>query len=98
MGAIGRNLLYYFGNFVAALYYQLIEDDERWGDEWKNRPIEETGVWKHQNDRVMKRIDHYYKDWKHNGNPIPWLKVCGNAFIAWVRENYPEEYMIPEED
>lgn len=104
------NLLEYYLQFVAALRKQLEADDERWGNEWKKRPIEAGPAdptlpssvaqahWAHQNDRVYNRISDYYKAWKHKGEPIPWLKVCGNAFIAWVRETHPDTYMLEDEE
>ena len=24
--------------------------------------------------------------------PIPWLKIIGNAYIAWIREQHPESF------
>lgn len=87
-----RTLLFYIWAFFGAFYAQIENDEERWKDEWKKRPIEETQAYHHQNIRIMIRIGEYYTDWKENGTPIPWLKVCGNAFIAWVREQWPEEY------
>jgi hypothetical protein len=86
-------LLDYYLYFIRDLREQLEADEKRWGDEWKRHPIEGSVNWPHQNDRVMKRIEQYYKDWKYNDVPIPWLKVCGNAFIAWVRERDPDGYM-----
>ena len=85
-------LMSYFLNFVKALREQLEKDNKRWGDEWKQRPIGAKGKWAHQNDRVYERFDVYYEDWNEDGIPIPWLKICGNAFIAWVREYDPEHY------
>lgn len=79
-------LMGYFLPFMKALNDQLESDQIRWKDEWKKRPIEDNEKWPHQNTRVMTRIYTYYTDWLHNDIPIPWLKVCGNAFIAWVRE------------
>jgi hypothetical protein len=32
------------------------------------------------------RFNDYYDQWKNAGTPIPWLKIVGEAFIAWVRE------------
>lgn len=96
MGSIGKNLLSYFFWFVAALYEQLLEDQERWGDEWKKRPIEANEKWGHQNDRIELRFAEYWRAWEEDDIPIPWLKVCGNAFIAWVREQWPDEYMLEE--
>ncbi len=88
----GLSLLYYIWEFFRAFYEQIQEDDLRWGDEWKRRPIHKNREWPHQNQRVFERIEEYYMDWVEKDIPIPWLKVCGNAFIAWVREKYPDTY------
>lgn len=85
-------LMDYFLDFVQALRLQLDDDQVRWGDEWKNRPIEPTEKWNHQNQRNFNRIREYYMDWYANDIPIPWLKICGNCFIAWVRERNPDTY------
>lgn len=38
-----------------------------------------------------------YQD-RHNmgGQPIPWLKVAGEALTGWVRENNPDYYIDDE--
>jgi hypothetical protein len=97
-GEMKRTLLWYFWPFARELYAQLESDQERWGDEWKRRPVEaapldEEGVgkahWAHQNDRIYNRIHDYYEEWYDHKTPIPWLKVAGLALIGWVREHYP---------
>lgn len=93
-------LLDYYLNFVKALREQLEDDQERWGDTWKHRPIEALDThddlgelhWPHQNERIFERYRDYYAQWKNAGTPIPWLKICGEAFIAWVRERNPNTY------
>ena len=94
-------LMDYYLEFALVLKTQLEHDQERWGDEWKRRPIERVGgitdkgrhAWDHQNERIIARINEYYKEWEDNGISIPWLKVAGLAFIAWVREQYSDTYM-----
>lgn len=85
-------LMEYFVPFIRALEQQLEDDQERWGDEWKKRPIEATEEWEHQNTRIVQRIHEYHREWITKGVPFPWLKVAGLAFIAWVREYDPEGY------
>ena len=80
----------FLNEFVAALREQLIGDDDRWGDVWLNRTREG------QEDRIFETFEKYYKDFKENGTPINWLKVAGNALIAWVREQHPEIFPPPE--
>lgn len=85
-------LMEYFLEFIEALRYQLLDDQERWGNEWKKRPIESNDDWEHQNVRIYDRFDAYLVDWLDKDIPIPWLKIAGLAFIAWVREYDPEGY------
>jgi hypothetical protein len=70
--------------FVEAFKAQLMSDQERWHDEWKKRPV--TG----QEFRNFNRFREYMGDFVQRAVPMPWLKVIGNAYIAWVRENHPE--------
>ena len=43
-----------------------------------------------QEIRAMDTFDRYFVDFYHDDKPMPWLKVAGEALIAWVRENKPE--------
>jgi hypothetical protein len=64
---------------------QLSEDQKRYGDTWKERGL----VWegKPQEERFMNKMIEYFADYRENGTPINWLKVIGEAHIAYVREN-----------
>ncbi len=76
-----KNLLTdYLPDFFGALKEQLESDEKRWGDTWKQ--YERDG----QEDRIFLDYKNYYYQYKNAGVPIPWLKVAGNALIAWVRE------------
>ncbi len=75
-----HKLLGYFRDFITALRVQLEEDDARWGDTWKTRPI--FG----QEARTEARFNDYFDQFRATGTPVPWLKVAGGAFICWVRE------------
>lgn len=81
--------------FGLALAGQLIEDEKRWGETWRYRPVEANDKFHHQVDRAYLRFQDYYSQWKRGGIPIPWLKIAGECLICWVRENYPEE-LVPE--
>jgi len=82
----------YLAEFTDALRVQLIDDDNRWGDTWLTRTREG------QEDRIFETFAKYYKDFKENGKPINWLKVAGNALIAWVREEgNPDLFPVAEE-
>jgi hypothetical protein len=70
--------------FVKALREQLKKDDARWGSTWIDRPR------KGQEERTIKAIQGYFGEYIYNNEPIPWLKVAGNALICWYRENHPE--------
>jgi len=76
----------YLPELYAALAAQIAADDARWGDTWKRRPIEG------QVDRIWARFRDYKDQYDNAGTPIPWLKVIGEAFIAWVRETNPGTY------
>ena len=63
---------------------QLMEDEKRWGNTWKERGL----VYNEQSQetRWFNKMKDYYMDYLENGNPIPWTKVIGEAHIAYVRE------------
>lgn len=63
---------------------QLIEDEKRWGDTWKERGLVFNE--QPQEERFMQKMNDYYNDFLANGTPIPWTKVLGEAHIALVRE------------
>ena len=77
-------LFYYMWDFVVQLTKQLESDSVRFGDTWRYRSLEG------QEERIEARFHDYFDQFHHAGVPVPWLKVAGNAFIAWVRENHPE--------
>ena len=70
----------YLPDLFNELRRQLKADQGRWGDEWKRRAIDG------QSGRVVRRINEYFQEHATQGKEIPWLKVIGNAFIAWIRE------------
>jgi len=63
---------------------QLIEDEKRWGDTWKERGM----VWNNQSqeERFFQKIEEYMMAFRENGTPINWAKVIGEAHICMVRE------------
>jgi len=67
---------------------QLIEDEERWGDTWKERGL----VWNEQNQetRFFQKMQGYFDDF-NEGIPINWKKVIGEAHICLVREKKLKE-------
>ena len=74
----------YLPAFMVALRDQLISDEARWGDTWRNRTREG------QEERIMDTIDDYFDQYVTEDEPIPWLKIAGNAMIAWIRENFDD--------
>lgn len=64
---------------------QLSEDQKRYGNTWKERGL----VWEGQpqEERFFAKIEQYLNDYREKGTPINWLKVIGEAHIAYVREN-----------
>jgi hypothetical protein len=79
------NLLDFLPETIKKLESQLIKDQERWGDTWKHRTREG------QEERAFARFNDYYDQYINAGVPIPWLKIIGEAHIAMVREDHPEE-------
>lgn len=77
-------LLEYMDEFVSDLREQLTLDDKRWGETWRHRSREGQEL------RVLRVYTNYFDQYIHAGSPIPWLKIVGNAYIAWVREKHPE--------
>ena len=63
---------------------QLIEDEKRWGDTWKERGLVFNG--QPQEERFIVKVNKYYEEFLADGTPIPWTKVLGEAHIALVRE------------
>jgi len=77
-------LLKFLPEFTDAFKDQLISDFLRWGNTWKLRNVG------NQDHRIFARFRDYWDQHVMGGVAIPWLKVIGNAYIAWVRENHPE--------
>jgi hypothetical protein len=70
--------------FTKAFEEQLKDDDKRWGDTWLKRTR------KGQEERTIKNYNDKFDKFLNAGQPIPWLKIIGDAYICWVRENHPE--------
>jgi hypothetical protein len=70
----------YMRAFVAALQEQLESDEKRWGDTWRRR------VRFGHEQRIFDDFANYWDQYKNAGKSIPWLKIAGLAFIAWIRE------------
>lgn len=77
-------LLKYFDQFSGEFRQELTRGDERWGTEYLTRNR------KGQSSRIMLRTTEYFLDFVENKNPMPWLSVVGNAYIAWLRNRHPE--------
>ena len=63
---------------------QLIEDEKRWGDTWKERGLVFNG--EPQEERFFSKMQVYFNDYFEKGIPMPWTKIIGEAHIALVRE------------
>ena len=77
-----KSLPEYLPEFFEALTTQIYKDNLRWGDTWKERPVEG------QEHRMFARFQDYYDQFKNAGTPMPWLKIAGEAFIGFIREKY----------
>ena len=72
--------------FVEALTKQLDSDYEHSG-------VTGLGLTKlGQEHRFLNLLDDYFYEWDMKGTSMPWLKIAGNAMIAWIRENHPEMF------
>ncbi|HKC04736.1 MAG TPA: hypothetical protein VKC54_02605 [Patescibacteria group bacterium] len=70
--------------FIKELQSQLQSDYVRWGDTWKKRTIEG------QLERSYKKFNDYIDQYKNANQPMPWLKVAGNAVICLARLDNPD--------
>ena len=77
----------YMPEFIAALEAQLDSDELRYGPTWKHRDVG------NQTERVFARYRDYHDQYRFGEVAMPWLKVVGNAYIAWVRDNHPEDLL-----
>ena len=84
-----RHVYDYIEDLSAALKTQLVSDELRWGDAWLHYTKDGQEI------RILDEVDGYYSDYLEKGEPVPWLKIIGNAMIAWIREQHPE--MFPKE-
>jgi septation ring formation regulator EzrA len=76
------NLIEELEETFEAVKQQLLEDEKRWGDTWKNRPIEG------QTERIRTTFNNYFDRERYGGDDVDWAKVIGNAHIAMVRKRY----------
>jgi hypothetical protein len=81
----------HFEEFTNALYSHLKAQSETRGDTWLERPL------RGQIARIYRRYATYFLEWLKSGVPVPWLKIAGLAYIAWLRDSYPELFPDPEE-
>ena len=78
------NLLDELRETIEDVKNQLIEDEKRYGDTWKERGLVHDGM--SQEERFWQVFFVHLVDFQDNGTPIPWDKVIGEAHIAKVRE------------
>lgn len=83
-----KELPEYFSEFANELETQIIDDNKRWGDTWKERGLVWNG--KSQEQRFFEWVIEKYLQYAHNDKPFPWLKIAGEAMIGYIREKYME--------
>jgi len=83
---LSKSLPEYLPEFIEELQKQIITDNERWGDTWKERGLIWNG--KDQETRFMDWVEERFCDLVDDDEPFPWLKVAGEAFIGYIREKY----------
>jgi hypothetical protein len=78
------NLIDELDSTFVDVALQLKEDEKRHGDTWKERSLVWNG--QSQEERFFQKMQQYADDYRENEIPINWLKVIGEAHIAYVRE------------
>ena len=74
----------FLDEFIEAFEKQLVSDEARWGNTFLKRTR------KGQEERTIANFNNKFDKYLNGGQPIEWLKVIGDAYICWVRENHPE--------
>lgn len=69
--------------FTEELFKQLLSDEARHGSAWLKLPRQG------QEERIFEAFARYKKEFDE-GQPMPWLKIAGNALIGWLRDKYPD--------
>jgi len=84
-----KELPEYLDEFYDELKSQIIADNERWGDTWKERGL----VWNEatQEDRLFDWVSQKLYEFDIEDKPFPWLKLAGEAMIGYVRDKYMKE-------
>lgn len=78
------NLISELDSTINDVENQLINDEERYGDTWKERGLVHND--QNQEQRWFSKMQSYYTDFIEEGIPIPWDKVIGEAHICKVRK------------
>ncbi len=78
------NLLHELRETMEDVEIQLYNDEQRYGDTWKERGLIYKGM--NQETRWFYKMQDYFQNFMDSGEPIPWTKVIGEAHIALVRE------------
>lgn len=71
------------------LEIQLLEDEKKYGDTWKERGLTWKGM--SQETRFFYKMQDYFGDYMNDGVPMPWTKILGEAHICLVREKKLKE-------
>ena len=83
---LNKSLPEYLPEFFEALSQQIISDNERWGDTWKERGLVWNGAT--QEDRLFDWVSQKLYEFDIEDKPFPWLKLAGEAMIGFIREKY----------
>lgn len=92
-----KTLVDFLPEVFELVQKQLEEDQVRWRDTWKHRPIGDYKGLGDQVHRVMARYTDYFDQYRNAKVPMPWAKVIGEAVICIVRELHPEELEVKDE-
>jgi hypothetical protein len=78
------NVYDFLDEFMESFKSQLGNDEIRWGDTFLKRTR------KGQEQRTINNMNNKFDQFLNAGVPIEWLKIIGDAYICWVREQHPE--------
>lgn len=79
-----KKLWDFMDEFVPVFIEKLKNDEKRWGDTWLKRTR------KGQEERTIRSFNDKFDKYLNASQPVDWLSIIGDAYIAWIRENHPE--------
>lgn len=84
-----KDLPEYLDEFFQALKDRIVEQNEKYGDTWKERGLFYNG--ESQEERFYNWAENKFINCLSFGEPLPWLDFAGESFIGYIREKYLKE-------